>query len=296
MDDRALTTLPRVRSFRFLLSRRWALFALAVVLVAVGTWWLGRWQFHRLEDRKADNRIVETNEHRAATDVGEVLRVGTEVSSDDEWRLVKATGTYDTEHTIVWRYRTDDNGAPGIDVVVPLVTADGTAVLVDRGWMGTEADDKRPDDIPPPPSGTVTVTGYVRADGTGSSTRVDDLSTRALSSRTAAPAVGHQLYGGWLALHSEDPKPTESLEPADLPDLGNGPHFFYGLQWWFFGVLAVFGFFYLLYDEWRSGKGDELAADRRRAKQDKSNARAAKASRKRAVREAYKRAYEKERR
>ena len=36
---------------------------------------------------------------------------------------------------------------------------------------------------------------------------------------------------------------------AELPDLGNGPHFFYGLQWWFFGVLAVFGFFYLAYDE-----------------------------------------------
>jgi hypothetical protein len=37
--------------------------------------------------------------------------------------------------------------------------------------------------------------------------------------------------------------------PAEQPDLGNGPHFFYGLQWWFFGLLAVFGFFYLAYDE-----------------------------------------------
>ena len=40
---------------------------------------------------------------------------------------------------------------------------------------------------------------------------------------------------------------------AELPDLGNGPHFFYGLQWWFFGLLAVFGFFYLAYDEWSGG-------------------------------------------
>ena len=39
------------------------------------------------------------------------------------------------------------------------------------------------------------------------------------------------------------------LVPAELPDLGNGPHFFYGLQWWFFGLLAVFGFVYLAYDE-----------------------------------------------
>ena len=31
------------------------------------------------------------------------------------------------------------------------------------------------------------------------------------------------------------------------------PHFFYGLQWWFFGLLAVGGFLYLVYDEWRGG-------------------------------------------
>ena len=46
----------------------------------------------------------------------------------------------------------------------------------------------------------------------------------------------------------------------ELPELNNGPHFFYGLQWWFFGVLAIFGFFYLLYDEWRNGpRGERLA-------------------------------------
>ena len=25
----------------------------------------------------------------------------------------------------------------------------------------------------------------------------------------------------------------------ELPELDNGPHFFYGLQWWFFGLLAL---------------------------------------------------------
>ena len=48
---------------------------------------------------------------------------------------------------------------------------------------------------------------------------------------------------------------------AELPDLGNGPHFFYGLQWWFFGLLAVFGFFYLAYDEW-TRRGAQPASER----------------------------------
>ena len=47
------------------------------------------------------------------------------------------------------------------------------------------------------------------------------------------------------------PATETSLRTTELPDLGEGPHFFYGLQWWFFGALAIFGFFYLMYDEWR---------------------------------------------
>ena len=47
----------------------------------------------------------------------------------------------------------------------------------------------------------------------------------------------------------------------ELPELDNGPHFFYGLQWWFFGALALFGFVYLVYDEYarraRPGAGRE---------------------------------------
>ena len=62
------------------------------------------------------------------------------------------------------------------------------------------------------------------------------------------------MYGGFVDLASEDPAPRAPLVKAELPDLGNGPHFFYGLQWWFFGLLAVFGFCYLAYDEWRGGR------------------------------------------
>ena len=60
-------------SFRFLLSRRWILFALVVVVLAYATWWLGGWQFRRLDDRKDQNSVVRTNEHRAVAPVAEVL-------------------------------------------------------------------------------------------------------------------------------------------------------------------------------------------------------------------------------
>lgn len=245
-----------MRSFGFLLSRRWILFALVVVVLAYATWWLGGWQFRRLDDRKAENTVVRANEHRAVAPVGDVLRPGADPSAGDEWRVVSASGTYEAGETVVVRYRNRD-GAQGIDVVVPLVTAEGTALLVDRGWLETDPSGADRGDVPAPPDGEVAVTGYVRDNGSGDSTRVDDLSTRAINSEEIGAAIGRPVYGGFVELRSEDPEPATALTPVELPELDNGPHFFYGLQWWFFGLLAIFGFCYLLYDEWRNGPRGE---------------------------------------
>jgi cytochrome oxidase assembly protein ShyY1 len=239
-----------VRSLSFLVSRRWILFALVVVLLGWLAWFLGEWQFHRLEDRKERNEVVERNVDAEPVPVTEVLAVGEPVASGEVWRRVTATGEYDVSDTVIVRYRTRD-GASGVDVVVPLVTREGPVLLVDRGWLATGNSGARPDDVPPPPSGEVSVTGWVRQDASGRSTEVTDHSTRSISSREIAEALDLTAYGGFVDLESESPEAADPLEPAELPDLGSGPHFFYGLQWWFFGLLAIFGFFYLAYDEWR---------------------------------------------
>ena len=281
-----------MRSFRFLLSRRWLLFALTVVLIAWATWWLGQWQFHRLADRKASNAVISHNEGLDPAPVQDVLGSGRDVTSADEWRQVTATGTYDTADTVVVRYSTRD-GESGVDVVVPLVTADGTAVVVDRGWTPSDNRGTTPSDLPPPPSGQVTVTGWLRVDATGDSAKVSGDSTRAISSKEIGDAIGKDVYGGFVDLKSESPAADHPLTEVELPELDNGPHFFYGLQWWFFGVLAVFGFFYLLYDEWQSSRRGEtsVAAE---AMAERKEKRAAKQRKKQAVRAAYQRAYESE--
>lgn len=232
------------------------LFALAVLALVAGTIWLGDWQFDRLSERKADNAVVRANETKAPAPVEDVLAAGRRVDDSDEWRLVEATGTYVAEDTILVRYRSRD-GAAGVDVVVPLVTADGTALLVDRGFLETVPSGRDRSAIPPPPDGEVLVTGWVRADGTGDSVAVDDLSTRAISSVAIGEALDREVFGGFLELREEDGEPAAGLVAVELPELNNGPHFFYGLQWWFFGVLAVFGFGYLAWDERRHGPRGE---------------------------------------
>ncbi len=251
-----------MRSLRFLVSRRWLLFLAVVLLLAYACLLLGRWQWHRLESKKTNNAIIRTNESAAPVPVEQVLREGQDPDSSQQYAVVSATGTYDVAKTIIIRYRTDDHGAAGVDVVVPLVTSSGTALLVDRGWVATSNQGLTdPSQVPAPPSGTVTVTGSVRRDADGSSAQVVDGSARAVSSARIQPAIGIPVYGGFVDLKTETPAPATPLEAADLPDLSNGPHFFYALQWWFFGLLALFGFGYLAWEE-ATGR-----ADLRRAQQ-----------------------------
>ncbi|HET9499366.1 MAG TPA: SURF1 family protein [Marmoricola sp.] len=235
----------------FLFSRRWVLFAIVVAAAAWGATQLGQWQFHRLDDRRAQNAIVARNLAEPPVPFDDVLAVGAPVRDDEEWRRVTARGTWDDAHTIVLKYQTR-NGAAGVDVVTPLVTDSGTAVLVDRGWMATDNSGAQRPETPAVHEGQVTVTGWVRQDAAGGATQVSDLATRALSSRAAADVLPYRLYGGFIDLDKQSPDPLHRLGAHELPDdTSEGPHFFYGLQWWFFGALAVFGFLYLAWDERR---------------------------------------------
>jgi cytochrome oxidase assembly protein ShyY1 len=252
---------PRARTLRFLLSRRWVLLLLTVLLLAYACLLLGRWQWHRLEGKKSGNAIIRANQKAAPRPVDQVLRRGVDPPSADQYAVVSATGTYDASETVIIRYQTR-SGASGVDVVVPLVTSSGTALLVDRGWYATSNQGLTDaSQVPAPPSGTVTVTGWVRQNAGGSAADVVNASARAISSTQIEPAIGVPVYGGFVQLLTESPEPATLLTKPDPPDLSNGPHFFYALQWWFFGILALFGYGYLAWEE-LTGR-----ADLRRAQQ-----------------------------
>jgi cytochrome oxidase assembly protein ShyY1 len=239
---------------RFLLTRRWLLFGLAVVVLAVGAWRLGVWQFDRLHDREQRNSWTRTNLEAAPAPVEDVLSVDDDVDPDQEWLRVRASGEYDAAATVLVRYQTRD-GDSGVDLVTPLVTETGTTLLVDRGWVATENTGDTPTNLPQPPVGEVEVVGWVRADATGRGIDVENGSTRAISSRTIGESLDGPVYRGFVDAESETPAPAVPVARAELPDLGEGPHFFYGLQWWFFGALALFGFGYLIRDELRGKHG-----------------------------------------
>ena len=221
-----------VVAVKFILSRRWLLFALAVAVLAYGCWWLGEWQFSRLEERKERNAVTERNLAAEPRPVADVLGVGEPVDPGEEWLRVRATGTYDADQSVIVRYQTRD-GASGVDVVTPLRLEDsGRLLLVDRGWMATDNRGDTAPDVPEPPAGTVEVVGWVRADATGDST------ARARKARGNDPDDGHNADGTMLGhgaradKHGMDEDQIPAPHPTVL-DLATilGAHLQFGEQW-----------------------------------------------------------------
>lgn len=229
---------------RFLLTPRWLGFGAFVIALAVTCVFLGMWQHDRHEQRQQHNAQVESHAESAPIPIQQAAPLGTEWPSEDEWTQVTATGQYDPQHEVLVKFQ-QRGSQPGVDVVTPLVLDDGSAVLVDRGWVQTQNTASRPGNIPPPPSGQVTVTGWLRADSTndGQAVRPEDGQVRLISSEALSELVPHELATGYIALREQDP-PLDGLEPAEPPELGMGVNLFYSWQWYFFAGLAGFGFFW----------------------------------------------------
>lgn len=236
----------------FLLSRRWLGFAVFVVALSIAFYFLGQWQFHRAEDRSARNDRV-----RAALAADPIDLSQLEPAASAEWTRVSATGTFDPSHVVTVRYMARD-GAPGVDVVAPFRMTDSDAILVDLGWLSTDNSGAKPDSIPQPPVGEVTIEGWWRLDSNASekaTVPVDD-QVRAIDSRVWE--TPYELQPGWLHLQSPA---VDGLVAEPVPDLGGGPHLAYGLQWWFFAILAVFGFFWFARAEKKIERADAQAKE-----------------------------------
>ena len=254
-----MRTMPETsRVYRFLLSRRWIGLALFVVALSALCVRLGFWQWHRMEHKQHLESLVRTHLSQEPVKLSTLVEVGRPVAPDDEWTRVEATGRFDAKHQVTVKFTTRD-GVAGADVVTPLVMADGTAVLVDRGWMPTANDAARPRNIPVPPTGRVTINGWLRPDnGAGRNAVVPfQGQVRAVASHGMQKYVGRTLLPGFI--NQQQPRAV-GLQPEPRPSISHALNFFYAWQWWFFSGLALFGYFWFARAEARENQSAQARA------------------------------------
>jgi cytochrome oxidase assembly protein ShyY1 len=242
-------------AYGFLLTRRWAALLATAVALAVGCVAMGFWQVDRLGDRRARNDLLERNLAAAPRPVGQVVGVGEGPAADEVYAPVRARGVYDTEHQLVVRTR-PLQGQVGFYVLTPLVTRQGPALLVNRGWVPRGPTPTSAPDVAEPPAGEVTVVGRVRAaeDPVGGAAPPPGQVTR-IDVPGIAATLPYRVYGGYADLVRQRPAASgPTLLPAPEPQ--PGPHLAYAFQWFLFACLALGGYVVLA----RREAADRLAA------------------------------------
>ena len=216
----------------------WALFkTLIALLLIIFCVWGSQWQYHRGVDRHARNAVIEERIAKSSIELSTV----TGELPDYEWQTVSTLGTFDTKKQILLRNRYND-GKYGYEVLTLFRSNENKNFWVDRGWVEAGATATTPPVVTTLPQGEVSITGRLRLD-----------SSLPRGSFFALPGKGQGLVS---ELNAQSQLDTEkfyidllsgsdaSLTPevtAQLPELSDGPHMAYALQWIFFGGLVIYG-------------------------------------------------------
>lgn len=246
-------------SWSFALRPKWLVRHVAVVVLVVVMVLLGFWQLRRLEEKRDHAALVEARQAEAAVDVLAVVPADEAVDSAAVdavlYRAVTAAGVYEDDDTVVVENRTY-NGASGAWVLTPLRLDDGSAVLVNRGFIGFDRDGA----IVPPaaPAGRVSVEGLVfpsQERGRFGPTDVAegdlDVLARVDLDRFSAQ-VDYEVLPAYLQLLESSPPEeavpagTPALVPLGAPEADEGPHLGYAVQWFIFSTIAAGGYVLLL--------------------------------------------------
>jgi cytochrome oxidase assembly protein ShyY1 len=221
---------------RFTFHWTWAA---ATLLACVVFGSLGRWQWQRGDYRTAQWQAFEApGEPR---DVG-----GAQLASLPRYARVRLTGRFDGEHQFLLD-NISEGGRAGYGVVTPLKLEDGTAVLVNRGWVpGTGHREQLPDvalaasGTPRPVIGRVGMlpvaglaAGHAPPPAEGPWPRLTSFATEA----DLAAALPYPLVPGVLLLDAGDP--DGYVRDWRPPGLEPARHYAYAVQWWAFAVLAI---------------------------------------------------------
>jgi cytochrome oxidase assembly protein ShyY1 len=254
--DRPPTALARdaVRLFR---EWVWLRSLLLVTAFAVLSVFLGQWQWQRHAEKSDAVHRVEANYTSPADPLDRLLPTpDAALPTSLEWHQTNATGSYLADRTVLIRNR-PLNGVSGYEVLVPLRTASGALLLVDRGWLPSGRTSARPDVVPPPPPGPVEVIARLRpgeppSDQTAPPGQAVRINIPAIAADLGAPT--YQAYG---VLAQETPVPVTAPQPPARPSLDLGNNLAYALQWW---VFALGGFVLLGYVAFREATNRDLRA------------------------------------
>lgn len=252
-----------MKIFSKILSIKWILTTIVVLIGVAVCSRLGLWQLDRLDQRRAFNA------HYLLMNTLDPVDLPSSVDLVNmEYRHVTASGTFDFTQQIAIRnqYYQDQYG---YHLLTPLVLNNGTAVLVDRGWIPAEGNEQPTAWSRYDEPGLVNVRGRLRlsrakADFTGKTdpefepgqVRMD------VWNFPNIPRIQKQTKYELLPVYIQaELDPLDETPPIPYQpevDLTEGPHFGYALQWFTFAGILFFGYPFFLRKQLASPRDDSI--------------------------------------
>lgn len=210
------------------------LIALLLVLLCL---WAAQWQYHRGVDRHARNTLIVEQSQLPAVELKQL----TGNVDSFEWRTISIQGSFDDKNQILLRNRYNE-GVYGFEQLT-LFVFDQRKIWVDRGWIKAGSNATIPPQLQQTNDKSVRITGRLRLDSSlpqGKFFAVSNNAQRDLVSQLDA-RKGIQTEDFYVDLISVSDTAMNPDVPVELPELSDGPHMAYALQWIFFAALVIYG-------------------------------------------------------
>ena len=223
------------------LSRRTAIVLVATVLAAGLTARLGLWQLDRAAQKSQLQAAIDNRSALPPLPESELATDATTAALQHH-RAVVLHGQWAAEHTVYLENR-QMNGVPGFFAVTPLRLADGTAVLVQRGWLPRDPADRTRIVAAPPMPGRVRVQGLV-APSPGRLYEFEAAAAGPIRQNLELDAFARETALRLRPLSLQ--QRTDASQPQDgllrqwpAPARGVHKHYGYAFQWFSLSVLIL---------------------------------------------------------
>ncbi|MBI3429528.1 MAG: SURF1 family protein [Actinobacteria bacterium] len=226
---------PKVRGkeSHALLTTLVAIVLIALFLVA------SHWQYARGVARHQRNVLIASQSVLPPT----TLSLVEKKIASAEWRKVEVKGRFDPARQILLRNRYFD-GKYGFDLLTLFTDTANRSFWVDRGWIAPGKSAGIAPTLPRTSTSLVSLIGRIRKDQSlpqGSFFAISPGNRNLIAKWNAQSGIQIQSEKFYIdLLSSSDSRMTPSV-PVELPELSDGPHMAYALQWLFFAGLVVYG-------------------------------------------------------
>lgn len=243
-------------------GRRYLVWLAVATAFAIACWFLSQWQLSRLDEVRNANSLITRNYDQAPVSLRD-LAEPENFDTENSYRRVVLKGVYASGGSVLIRNR-PLNGQPGFEQFAPFLTAEGDLVYVDRGWYPTGNKQDLPDQMQSLDSGCqpIEIIAHVRSAEPDSKRDYPSGQVGKASPQEAARNAKVQFdpncglakvtyLSVYLSLESETPALAGANPPAanQRPQLSEGNHLSYAMQWVLFALMAFIALFYMVRQE-----------------------------------------------